>query len=111
MEYMPYFVSVLCALISGIVTNSVTRKQTKTEIDKLIKQHEFDLENMRENFKHQQEIKELEHKHQLEIQRNEFENKLGSDVMNTIIGEAMKNPEVQRQISQGMSNAGKKRYR
>lgn len=38
-EYMPYFTSIICALISGIVTYIVSRKQTKNEINKLIKQH------------------------------------------------------------------------
>lgn len=43
-EYMPYFTSIICALISGIVTYIVSRKQTKNEINKLIKQHELNLE-------------------------------------------------------------------
>ena len=33
-EYMPYFTSIICALISGIVTYIVSRKQTKNEINK-----------------------------------------------------------------------------
>ena len=33
-EYMPYFTSIVCALISGIVTYMVSRKQTKNEINK-----------------------------------------------------------------------------
>ena len=36
-------------------------------------------------------------------------NRLGSDMMNTVITEAMKLPETRKQISQGMANAGKKR--
>ena len=32
--YMPYFTSIICALISGIVTYIVSRKQTKNEINK-----------------------------------------------------------------------------
>ena len=77
-DYLPYIVSVVCALISGF---------TSYAIDKL----------------------ELEHKHQLELQQKQFENQLGSDMMNTLISEAMKMPEVKKQISQGMNIAGNKK--
>lgn len=33
-EYMPYLVSILTALISAVVSISVCKKQTKTEIEK-----------------------------------------------------------------------------
>ena len=52
---------------------------------------------------------ELEHKHQLELQQKQFENQLGSDMMNTLISEAMKMPEVKKQISQGMNIASNKK--
>ncbi|MEZ3436244.1 MAG: hypothetical protein K1W34_16785 [Lachnospiraceae bacterium] len=52
---------------------------------------------------------QLEHKHQLELQQKQFENQLGGDMMNTLISEAMKMPEVKKQISQGMNTASDKR--
>lgn len=65
----------------------------------------------RKKKKHKMEIDklQLEHKNQLELQQKQFENQLGSDMMNTLISEAMKMPEVKRQISQGMNTAGNKR--
>ena len=50
-EYLPYIVSVLCAIISGFTSYVVTRRQTKTDIQKLEKQYQLDLENEREKFK------------------------------------------------------------
>ena len=65
-NYLPYIVSVVCALISGFASYAVARKQSREDIKKL-------------------------------------------DMMNTLISEAMKMPEVKRQISQGMNTAGNKR--
>lgn len=45
----------------------------------------------------------------LELQQKQFENQLGSDMMNTLISEAMKMPEVKKQISQGMNITGNKK--
>ena len=58
--YMPYFTSIICALISGIVTYIVSRKQTKNEINKLIKQHELNLESQRKQYEHEIAILNLE---------------------------------------------------
>ena len=85
-EYMPYFTSIVCALISGIVTYMVSRKQTKNEIA----------------------ILNLEHEHQLKLKDKELENKLSGDMMNTLISEAMKNPEIKRQFNQGVTDGLKK---
>ena len=78
-------------------------------LKKLEKTYELDLEKEKE--KHKMEIDKLQlgHKNQLELQEKQFENQLGSDMMNTLISEAMKMPEVKRQISQGMNTAGNKR--
>ena len=67
------------------------------------------MENEKEKHKLEIDKLELEHKHQLELQQKQFENQLGSDMMNTLISEAMKMPEVKKQISQGMNIAGNKK--
>ena len=103
-EYMPYFTSIICALISGIVTYIVSRKQTKNEINKLIKQHELNLESQRKQYEHEIAILNLEHEHQLKLKDKELENKLSGDMMNTLISEAMKNPEIKRQFNQGVTD-------
>ncbi len=106
-EYLPYIASVLCALISGIVTYFVARKQARTDIQKLEKQFAFDLEKERERFAMEKEKMEIEHRHQLDLLQKEAENNLG----NTIISEAMKLPEVRQQVSQGMRNGNRKNKR
>ena len=97
-NYLPYIVSVVCALISGFASYAVARKQSREDIKKLEKTYELDLEKEKE--KHKMEIDKLQLEHK---------NQLGSDMMNTLISEAMKMPEVKRQISQGMNTAGNKR--
>ena len=107
--YLPYIVSIVCALISGIASYLISRKQMKTDLEKLNTQYKLDIEKEREKFLMEKEKMELEHKYELERQQKEFENQLGGNIVNTMITEAMKMPEVRQQITQGMSDAKKKR--
>ena len=73
-------------------------KKAKNDIEVIIKQHEVDLEALER--KHQMEIEKIniEHKHQLELKNKELESSLTA----SIVSEAMKVPEVQKQIANGM---------
>lgn len=104
-EYMPYIVSVVCSLISGFVSYSIARKQTKSDLEKLEKQHELDIEKEREKFAMEKERMELEHKHQLELKEKEMENQVGADLFSAVAKEYMRSPAGQAQ----MRNAGKKK--
>lgn len=42
-EYLSYVVSVLCALISGVSSYAIARKQSKNDLKIIVKQHEVDL--------------------------------------------------------------------
>lgn len=106
--YLPYIVSIVCALISGVASYLISRKQMKIDLEKLNTQYKLDIEKEREKFLMEKEKMELEHKYELERQQKEFENQLGGNFVNTMIAEAMKMPEVRRQITQGM-NASKKK--
>ena len=106
-KYLPYIVSVVCAVISGFASYSVARKQGKADLQKLEKQHELDLEKQREVFEMEKEKMELDHKHKIELMEKEFENTLGSDLFSTLAKEYMHTPEGQAQIR----NAGKNRRR
>lgn len=108
-DILPYVVSILSAIIAAVSSVSISRRETRTEIEKLIKQHEFDLETEREKHMHELEKQEIEHKHQIDMLKIEAENKLGSDVLNTFVSEAMKMPETRNQILQGMRNSKKKK--
>ena len=64
--YLPYIVSIVCALISGIVSYLISRKQMKTDLEKLNTQYKLDIEKEREKFSMEKEKMELEHKYELE---------------------------------------------
>ncbi len=102
-EYLPYIVSVLCAMISGISSYIIARKQAKNDIKAIVKQHEVNLEALER--KHQMELEKLnlEHIHQLELQKKDFEANFSA----SLFTEAMKMPEIRQQISQGIKK-GKK---
>lgn len=97
-EYLPYIVSILCAIISGIASYAIARKQTKTDIQKLEKQYQLDLENERQKFKMEKEKLELEHRHQLELNKKEMENQISKEIISTVVGEYIRSPVGQAQI-------------
>lgn len=105
-QYLPYIVTVLCSVFSGIASYSVSRRQAKADLEKLQKQHELDIEKEREMFAMQKERMELEHKHQLELKQKEMENQLGTDLVSTMIKEYMRSPAGQAQMR---SSASKKK--
>ena len=96
--YLPYIVSVLCALIAGVTSYVVARKQSKTDIQKLEKQYELDLEKEREKFTMEKEKMELEHKYQLELKEKEMANQVGTDVVSTLVKECVRSPAVRAQL-------------
>ena len=105
-QYLPYIVTVLCSVISGIASYCASRRQAKADMEKLQKQHELDIEKERELFAMQKERIELEHKHQLELMQKEMENQLGTDLISTITKEYMRSPAGQAQ----MRSAGSKKH-
>lgn len=106
-EYLPYIVSVVCALISGITSYLVARKQTKADIQKLEKQYELDLDKEREKFAMEKELMELEHKHSLELKQKEMENQMGTDIVSNFTKEYLRSQAGQAQIR----SAGSKKRR
>lgn len=97
-QYLPYIVTILCSLISGVASYLASRRQTKADLEKLQKQHELDIEKEREMFEMQKERMELEHRHQLELKQKEMENQLGTDLIATMAKEYMRSPAGQAQI-------------
>ena len=104
-KYLPYIATVVCTMISGIASYLAARKQSKTDLQKLMKQHELDIEKECEKFALEKEKMEIEHKHQLELKQKEMENQLGTDLISTMTKEYMRSPEGRAQ----MRNAGKKK--
>ena len=106
-KYLPYIVTVLCSLITYIAS----RMQSKSDMEKLEKQHELDIEKEREIFAMEKEKLELEHRHQLELIQKEAENKINVELTNTMVSEAMKLPAVREQISLGVKNGSKRKHK
>ena len=50
-NYLPYIVSVVCAMIYGFVSYAVARKKSREDIKKLEKTYELDLEKEKEKHK------------------------------------------------------------
>ena len=110
-DYIPYIVSIVCALISGIVSYCIARRQLKADINKVEKQFQLDLEKEREKFKLEKERMELEHKYQMELKQKELEGTLNDKFMTSLVSEAIKNPDVQRQLHTGISAGMRKKGR
>ena len=103
-EYLPYFVTVLCAVLSGFFSYIASRRKAKADLQKLMKQHELDIEKEREMFTLEKEKMEIEHRHQLELKQKEMENQIelmqkeregqiGTDLIATLTKEFMRTPE------------------
>lgn len=84
-KYLPYIVTVLCSLISGFGSYFAARRQAKTEILKLQKQHELDLEAEHEKFKMEKEKMELEHKQQMERLTVQAGGQVGGNMLNSVM--------------------------
>ena len=107
--FLPYIVSIVCAVIAGFTSYAVARKQARADIQKIEKQHNLDIEKERELFAMEKEKMEIDHIHQIELLQKQMENSLGASLASTIITEAMKMPEVKQQFAQGVKNGSKKK--
>lgn len=110
-EYLPYIVSVVVALISGIGSYIAAAKKCHSdmnalkesnahEIKRLMEQHKLDIDSLEREHKMEMEKLELEHKHQLEMKDKEMETSMGSSIINTMMDAAMKTPGAQQAMSE-----------
>lgn len=108
-ELLPYLISIIVPIISGLLAFFASTKkskedlcqlqeQNKHDLDRLVNQHKLDLEDLEVKHKMDIEKLELEHKHKIELLQKETENNLSTGVFNTIVDQAMKMPEVQNQL-------------
>ena len=105
---MPYIVTILCSFISGFTSYLIARRQSKSDIQELVKKHELDIEKEREKFAMEKERMEIEHKHQLELKQKDMENNLGTDLISTMLKEYMRSPAGQAQMRNSGNNNKKK---
>lgn len=95
-EYMPYLVSILTALISAVVSISVCKKQTKTEIEKIKEQSKANIELEREKLQLEKEKIELEHKLELEKMHAQNDEAFASGITDKLFDMAFQNPDIQK---------------
>lgn len=101
---LPYITSVICALISGFASYFVARKKAKADMNTLEKQFSLDIEKEREKFRMEKEKMEIEYKYQMELKQKELDSALNNTMLTSVMAEAMKNPDIQRQIQNGISS-------
>ena len=79
-QLMPYIVSIVTAVISGVSSYCLSRRKFKNEletiklnneheINKLMEQHKVDIENLKEKHKLELERKEIDYMHEKEIMK------------------------------------------
>lgn len=79
-EFMPYIVSAITAIISGISSYCLSKRNFKNEVEtikinneheikKLMEQHKVDIDNLKEKHKLEMEIKEKDFQHEKEMQQ------------------------------------------
>lgn len=98
-------VAAVPALISGIITYIVSRRQSKAdleqikesnkhEIDKLMKQHQVDIENLEKKHQFEMELKDKDYENKIKIMEKEKEIDIAketSKTQNEIVANAMGN--------------------
>lgn len=103
--YLPYVVSVLTALISGLFTYWVAvkhtsseiellRKSNEHEIEKLMKQHELDINNIERCHALEMEKMETEHLYQMQMVEEQAKNQITGTFMSELMGAFMSTPEM-----------------
>ncbi len=107
-NYMPYIVTVLCSLISGFASYLTSRRQSKSDIQELVKKHELDIEKEREKFAMEKEKMEMKHRQQLELKQKEMENQLGTGLIATMAKEYVRSPAGQA-LMRNVGTKGKKK--
>lgn len=116
-EYLPYIVSVLVAVISGLASYCAAARKCKDdmkvlkennthEINRLMEQHRLDIDSLERQYKMEIEKMELEHKHQLELRSKDAESAMGNELLNTMVGAAMQTPEARQAIGQAFRSQG-----
>lgn len=98
-EFMPYIVSILTAIISGISSYSLSKRNFKNEVEtiklnneheinKLMEQHKVDIDNLKEKHKLEMELKEKQYVHEKEMQQLKSKSAIdekNQELMNTAL--------------------------
>ena len=118
-EYLPYIVSILVAIITGLMSYLAAAKSCRTElkslqesnkheINRLMEQHKLDIDSLERKHRMEIEKMELEHRHQLELKENEMKNAIGGQLLSSMMDVAMRTPEAKQAMGQAIKNSKKR---
>lgn len=110
---LPYAVSVVTALISGICAFIAAKKQSdmaleavkeanRHDMDKLLRQHEVDIENLKEKHRLEVERMEIEHQHRMELDTAAAQNKATGEIVASLFNSAMTSPYMTAMMEERM---------
>ena len=110
---LPYAVSVVTALISGICAFIAAKKQSdmaleavkeanRHDMDKLLRQHEVDIENLKEKHRLEVERMEIEHQHRMELDTAVAKNKATGEIVASLFSSAMTSPYMTAMMEERM---------
>lgn len=110
---LPYAVSVVTALISGICAFIAAKKQSdmaleavkeanRHDMDKLLRQHEVDIENLKEKHRLEVERMEIEHQHRMELDTAAAQNKATGEIVASLFSSAMTSPYMTAMMEERM---------
>lgn len=100
-EILPYVVSISASIFTYIQTKKklkqeleIVKTNNNHEIDKLMKQHKIDIENLKETHRLEMELKDKEYEHEKEIiqlKSKTIIDEKGQETMNTAMSSVMGN--------------------
>lgn len=110
---LPYAVSVITALISGICAFIAAKKQSdmaleavkeanRHDMDKLLRQHEVDIENLKEKHRLEVERMEIEHQHRMELDTAAAQNKAIGEIVSSLFSSTMASPYMTAMMEEQM---------
>lgn len=77
-------------------------------IEKLMKQHEVDLDNLKETHKLEMEKLEAEHRYSLELANSNAQNEMTKQLMGSFVGNMMAAPQMQDLFASALADSIKK---
>ena len=88
-EFMPYIVSILTAIISGISSYSLSKRNFRNEVETIKLNNEHEINKLME--KHKVDIDNLKEKHKLEmkLKEKEYVHEKNQELMNIALSEVV----------------------
>lgn len=100
MDWQSFLLSVIPAVISGIVSYLLSAKTSRTEIEKIKELHKTEMEKLEVSQKHEIQKLELEFEKKMESDQNQA----SVNMMSGLIQSIFENPQKFKELDQMFSN-------